>query len=434
MVVLQAPKIQFSEKSGASASVSGSLVTFNVNGTTVAQATANASTVLNFSQSETKAGYIKIHATVVELYIDVGDTCGGSVTPALKKEINALVDGLCTNQVVPYINKIFPGIPIPTVSGFDLKNMTIKVMDAYLAVGVDIGASPAARIAPPAPPVLLVAAASQPQQPPLQRKLLNSRLLPVNVNVGNLTHGDFNLNVSHSAINKALALYLPSVIGQLGDVSVPAMSGKNSGVEWSTDATTVENIHIGNASISVVPNVGLTVTLSNIGLSIPSTSFKVSKHIIIKLGCSGHFSGTLASTSVFVALKVTRDATGAPIMTPTSKWNWGSLDVRFKLNSIACKVVQDIAKLFIGSINGKIRAAIEQSVPSVLDRVIATQGNQALLQLTQPINVDEYASIDLRLATNPMFTSNQIDLSLLGVWGPPLELPLEPSLLNEEVK
>ena len=90
MVVLQAPKIQFSEKSGASASVSGSLVTFNVNGTTVAQATANASTVLNFSQSETKAGYIKIHATVVELYIDVGDTCGGSVTPALKKEINAL--------------------------------------------------------------------------------------------------------------------------------------------------------------------------------------------------------------------------------------------------------------------------------------------------------------------------------------------------------
>ena len=121
-------------------------------------------------------------------------------------------------------------------------------------------------------------------------------------------------------------------------------------------------------------------------------------------------------------------------MTPTSKWNWGSLIIKEQLNSIACKVVQDIAKLFIGSINGKIRAAIEQSVPSVLDRVIATQGNQALLQLTQPINVDEYASIDLRLATNPMFTSNQIDLSLLGVWGPPLELPLEPSLLNEEVK
>ena len=92
VIVLQAPLIQFSKNNGASASIRGSVVTFNVNGTEIARADANASTVLNFSKSEDHAGYIKIHASIVELYIDIESTCAGTtVSPKLKMELNSLV-------------------------------------------------------------------------------------------------------------------------------------------------------------------------------------------------------------------------------------------------------------------------------------------------------------------------------------------------------
>ena len=410
ITVMQAPVVSFSQQTGASAQISGTMCKFKVNGTLIAQADANASTVLNFSQSTDNAGYIKVHASVVELYIDIEETCSGTISPALQKEIEGLVDLLTTTKLIPFINSAFPGIPIPTITGFELDNMTLHVMNEYLAVGIDVGAAPKLK-----PPTL------KSIQSIKQRNLFNARSnrrLP-------LTHGDFNLNVSNTAINKALAIYLPTVIGQLGNIQVPAMSGKSSGVSWSTSSTTVENIKIGAATVSVLPNVGVLVKLSDIELNIPSTAFEVSKRIIINLHCGGHFSGSLSHTSVEVTMKILRDASGAPVVTPTSKWNWGGLNVNESLDHTVCKVIQDIAKLFVGSITSKIQNAIESQIPNQLNTIIANQGNQALAQLTQPVNVADYASVDLRLATNPIFTSNQIEISLLGAWLPPsLEVSL----------
>lgn len=56
------------------------------------------------------------------------------------------------------------------------------------------------------------------------------------------------------------------------------------------------------------------------------------------------------------------------------------------------------------------------------------QGNQALQQLTKPINVDNYASLDLSLATNPLFDESSFQLSMLGIWGPPIPF------INDESK
>jgi hypothetical protein len=89
------------------------------------------------------------------------------------------------------------------------------------------------------------------------------------------------------------------------------------------------------------------------------------------------------------------------------------------LSFTACRVVQDIAKLFVGSITQKIQSAIEDQVPAAMNHIIAVQANAAFAALTQPINVDHYASINLALATNPVFTKEAIEMSLLGVWGPP---------------
>ena len=110
---------------------------------------------------------------------------------------------------------------------------------------------------------------------------------------------------------------------------------------------------------------------------------------------------------------------GAPVVEPTSSWSWGELSINEKLNSVACKVVQDIAKLFVGNINYKIKHAIEEKIPAVLEQIIRTKGNQALQELTKPLNVASYASIDLSLAENPIFTKNDVELSLLGIRGLP---------------
>ena len=133
-------------------------------------------------------------------------------------------------------------------------------------------------------------------------------------------------------MKKALGIYLPTILSQLGNVAVPAMSGEAKGVKWSTAATSVEHIHIGQATVDVLPNVGVAVTLSNIGLAIPTTAFEVSKRIIVNLHCSGKFSGALANTQVAVTLKVVRDKSGAPVVTPSSAWSWGSIDIEERLN------------------------------------------------------------------------------------------------------
>ena len=109
VIVLQAPFIQFSKNHGASASISGSVVTFLVNETEIARANANASIVLNFSQSEDHAGYIKIHASIVELYIDIESTCAGTiVSPTLKIELNSLVKNIFFSRFISnYFDLLF---------------------------------------------------------------------------------------------------------------------------------------------------------------------------------------------------------------------------------------------------------------------------------------------------------------------------------------
>ena len=243
-------------------------------------------------------------------------------------------------------------------------------------------------------------------------------------------NGDFNITTSLNSIQKIAKIYVPIVTKQLSNLQVPAMSGTNGGIKWSTSSTKINNIHLNsnNVMINIIPNVGISISLKDINLSIPSTSFEVSKRVIINLHCGGYFSGTLSRTSVTVVLNITRDQSGTPVVTPTSKWSWGNININEKLDHLTCRVIQDIAKLFTGSITNKIQNAIENAVPPAFNNVIMKQGNQALQQLTKPINVDNYASLDLSLATNPLFDENSFQLSMLGIWGPPIPF------INDESK
>ena len=201
--------------------------------------------------------------------------------------------------------------------------MTLQVMNKYLAVGVDVGVDIGATVSFPPQPSTLLLPMSSPMSPTptlvMDKKSPAAaaaaaaaprwRALPP-FQTTTTTQGDFNINASSSALNKTLAIYLPLILKELNGLSIPAMEGKNDGISWSTDATKVQHLVVGSASIHSVPNHGLSITLTGLGLSIPTTGFKISKKIIIHLGCSGHFSGTLSSTSVTMNLNVTRDATG----------------------------------------------------------------------------------------------------------------------------
>ena len=92
----------------------------------------------------------------------------------------------------------------------------------------------------------------------------------------------------------------------------------------------------------------------NIGLSVPSTHFEVSKKVLFAhIHCGGHFHGALGgSNKVAMHLNVSATAQGQPHVTPAAQWSWGQLSVSEKMDSTGCKIIQDIAKVFVGSING----------------------------------------------------------------------------------
>jgi hypothetical protein len=408
VVVLQAPTVSLSARTGATVNAKNGLVTILTNGTTIATISTSGSANMTVFMAQGNAKYIRLNITVTQLTTDIESVCGGQpVSSKLKSAIESLINDVVQNDVVPFLNgDKFPGIPLPVIDGFQLTAPTVSVQDAIIVVSADISETLRPLLAE-----TTLLAATPPPSPPLHHRSLERAAFE--------TDGDFRINASVSAINKVIQSELPVLEKQIQTLSIPAESGENGGVSWSTSATSIDNFQIGKATIAVDPGFGISLTLSGLRLALPRTNFKVSKHIIVKLSCSGHFSGSLDNTAVTIKLAIARNKAGAPVVTPTSTWTWGDLDVSAKLNSIACKVVKDIVQLFEGNIDDKIRDTIRSAVPPKLDEIITEQANAALTQLTEPINVDQYASIAMALAKNPVFSDTDVELRLLGVWGPP---------------
>ena len=417
IVVLEAPTVSLSATSGASVTAPNGLIKMSTNGTVIASMSASGAGNLSIFLP-TGSKFIKVNLTVTSLATEIQSVCDGHpVSPGLKSSLEGLIGTVVRSSLVPYLNSDkFPGIPVPVIDGFNLLNPTVHVEDSIVVVGADLQ-NPSEGLITPGNSNMSsdkenLKTSNTISSPAFATHFMRGR-------AGLANDGDFKINASISAVNKVLQSVVPELRRKITSLVIPAESGKTSGITWSTSATNIQDFGIGEATITSEEGVGLSLKLSGLKMSLPRTSFKLSKRIIVKVGCSGHFQGSISDTSAIINLAVTRSNTGAPVVKPTSEWKWGKLSVSAKLDNIVCKVVKDVVQIFEGNIDEKIRDTIEAAVPPALNKVIADKANTALAQLTQRLNVDQYASIAMALAKDPVFSSGDIELSLLGVWGPP---------------
>ena len=305
----------------------------------------NASCGLNFSNSPAASGdYIKPSITIVKIKLVVESSNVGILANAAIALLGPLVDTFLQDVAIPAFNKEFPGFPLPTVAGFAISDFVITTNNGYLGVGLDIL------------PSTTLEEQTEIQPPLVSRKLIVARPAVTKAVTSQVTSNPPGFSgpgviatVGGAGLNKLLKALIPKIVAEVNGITIPAMSGKASGIEYSIGAIAVSGFTIGTSSLTFVAGKGLNLRLGGLGLTIPSTSFDIKKKILFThISCGGHFNGGLGNTGVNVAINVTAvEPAGQPKILSTDAWTWGSLSVNVKLSNVFCKIIKDIASWFM---------------------------------------------------------------------------------------
>jgi hypothetical protein len=383
----------------------------------------NATCGLNFSDAPLASGdYLKPTISILKLHLVVESSQVGILPSAAIALLDPLVNGFLKSVAIPYFNRVFPGFPLPSVTGFPISDFIISHSDGYLGVGLDI--TPQQQNLPPPPKTasvekLLNETSRKPTVGPVRisRKLISRRYL---ANPPGFSGPGVVATVGGTGLDKILASLLPKIVSKVNGLTIPAMSGKASGVSYSVDAITLAGFAIGSSSITFSENKGLVLALGGLTLQVPSTGFKIKKKVLFaKLSCSGHFHGGLANTGVRMNLNLTAvEPAGSPEINPTSSWSWGNLDVSVKMDHTICRIIKDIASWFVGNINHKIEDVIKQIVPKTVQNLISTEGNEILQNLVLSKNIDKHADVNFYLTQNPTSADDAISVYLSGQFVP----------------
>jgi len=409
----QPPRTTINSATGATLSVNGAMLNLTAASTTTPKVNElmvlgfNASCGLNFSAVSHKSGYfITADITVLQLHLVVESSNVGILPNAAIALLDPLVDAFLKDVAIPAFNKEFPGFPLPSVPTFTISDLAITTNDGYIGVGLDITAAISR-----SPSVL------QHEKSKIERKLISPRdhhLPPGFSGPGAV------ISVGGQALDKVLKSLIPKIVSKVNGLVIPAMSGKASGIDYEIGSITLGGFKIGSSAIQFDAGKGLSVSLGNLGLNIPSTSFKIKKKVLFaKISCSGHFSGSLDQTNVGIDINITAtEPQGNPKITPVSTWNWGSLGVSVKLNNVFCKIIKSVASWFLGNINHKIEDVIKQMVPSVVNNLINVEGNDILSSLVLNKKIDNNAEVSFYLTSNPTSANDALSVNLSGEFIP----------------
>ena len=364
----------------------------------------NASVGLSFSNVPAASGdFIKVKVgSTPTLHFDVVESALGPLPTGIINNLAPILNLIIRSFVVPYFNNVFPGFPLPALSGFKITGAAFATHQDSVGVSLNIAPTPHAF-----------------QQGPAA---LAAALMPASI-IRSLPPGFSGpgviVTVGGSGLTKVLQGLVPDLVKAVNGMVIPAMSGQASGVSYTVNAIALSGFAIGSATISFASGQGLVLKLGGLSLNVPSTGFKIQKKIKIgpihkKVHCSGHMSGSLSGASVSEAVNITA-VKGSPHITQASgNWNFGSLSVHEKMDHTACKVIQNIASWFTGNINKLIQKQIVAMVPKAVDGIIASGGNKALAQLVTTKRVDKWAAVNFYLTQDPTSASNALEIDLSG--------------------
>jgi hypothetical protein len=350
---------------------------------------------VTFTNTPSKSDdFIKITLAVGNLNVHVNSSSVGPVPSVAVAVLAPMVEAFLKLAVGAF-NAVFPGFPLPTLSGFEVSNLLIATANQQISVALDIT------------PVV-----GRPRLIIPQWNEYAVRSLPPHFN----TPG-FQADVGGVALDKVLNSMLPKIIAQVNGMTLPALSGVAKGIMYKTDPIHVDHFSIGSSDITLVEKHGVLLSLRNMSLAIPSTAFNLSKKIVIVTAyCDGHMSGNLSDgkTSVQLLFNVSALSTGAPQIISNTTWEWGELNVEEKMDGTVCNWIQDLASWFVGNINNFIAIEIQKYLPGTMDDMISDEGNQILSELVLTKKIDSYASVNFYLTNSPTTSEDELQIDLSG--------------------
>lgn len=453
------PLVNISDKEGAHLFIRNSIVSFAaVNETEelpLFDIFLNGSIGLTFSNDFTRSGdTLKTNATLLCVSLVVRNSSVGPTPAALIPVLNPLVNAYLENTVIPEFNDQDPGLPIPNVPGMNFSGAAILLTDGNITMRFYLESDSVSSLLSrrqergeeDEQAIVLHSSdtrrESYSDQPKRSRSSdrgwrrhrgeepmpdpLDDVTPPKNKYQAQSVPPGFSgpgavLVVGQNGLNNILDFFLPQLEEQVNDITIPPMSGKADGLSYTINEAHVTDFTVGDAEFTFehLFEPQLILSIDDITLRLPRTGFRVSKKILgIDLHCSGHFSGSLDATTVSMSLNFTSTKEGQPQLTTDADWSFGPLQVSVTMDHAQCEVISDVVQWFVGNIDDQLANELKQEIPSLVEELIETSGNDALADLSMTYQVDAAAVVSYALTQDPSINNSELALYLSGEFQP----------------
>ncbi|NXN54184.1 BPI protein, partial [Rynchops niger] len=246
------------------------------------------------------------------------------------------------------------------------------------------------------------------------------------------TNPGFVVRITQAGLDYAHQQGIAVLEKELAHVKLPDISGdfriKVLGkVRYEFSRLDLRNFHLPYSRISLVPNVGLQVSISNAFADVDG-NWRVKIHFIRD---HGSFNLKVENVYIKINLKLGSDASGKPtIDTPYCSTRISKVKVHFsgKLGWLY--------NLFHNAVESKLRKTLEGKVCDIVVKSVHNKLQPYVQTLPVTARIDAIAGVDYSLVAPPTATAQSLDVALKGeffslahrsaVPFPPLALALPP--------
>ncbi|OCT57739.1 hypothetical protein XELAEV_18003075mg [Xenopus laevis] len=196
---------------------------------------------------------------------------------------------------------------------------------------------------------------------------------------------------------------------ELSKIHLPDFSGSTKKqhikFKYSFNSMVIRSFQLPTSQISLVPNVGLKLSISGAFIQVDG-KWKVHSKI---LSGKGNFDLKVEGLSISVGLQLGSDASGRPTISP-SDCSCHISDVKIHVSGKFSWLVD----VFHKSIDNALRKDIEGKICPVVTQSISSKLQPLLQTLPVTAKIDSVAAIDYSLTGPPPVTAQSLDVQLKG--------------------
>lgn len=187
-------------------------------------------------------------------------------------------------------------------------------------------------------------------------------------------------SISESVLKRGAGALVPTLVHDIKNIVIP---GVNKSL-FAIDPIHFEDVSIGSYDVSILPNKGVQVTLTNMSNVIAHTNIMVNVELI---KCTGQIwaSATGASYKALNTIVVDEDGNGKlKTETPPGGFDVGSIEVHHKMNGFICEAAADVLHVVDGVVIDLISNALQSHLASVIAKTVDVPADLLLHEIEKP--------------------------------------------------